>query len=331
MDLEVGGMSRMTDMDFMSLHNKITGKVNIEDFSENLKDMFTCENCGEDQLYKDSNGTNTCGNCGAVSNEIDSKHERRNDADGEDQTRCGMAIDKRLIEYSYSTGIQMSKNSKAYRDIQRIVIWNNIPPKERAMKDRFDNIEWKCSMCDIDKATIETVKDIYYDICEKMDKDSSYKKKRAANNEGLQAASLLHTYNLEGRPRTIKEVAKIFNIETKYVSNGYKILTSLLNVDDVESSNSYTDFIDRFCDKLELVDKVKDRVSEISIKAEKLGILDSNAPVSVVAGCIYFVITEMALTNVTKSHVANVCGVSPPTVNQVCDKLFRNTIKLIMS
>ena len=334
--MNVGKMSRMSDMDIMSLHNKITGTVHDPDQEfgvDDLQTSYTCENCGENDLFHNSStGTTSCANCGIDMNAIDYTQEWRNDADGEDQTRCGKAIDKHMIQYSLSTGIQMgmgARNTKLYKDIQRAVIWNSIPTGERALKERFENIETKCSLNDIDNATIEQVKDLYYEINEKME-NLKIKRKRSFNNEGIQAAALLYVYKMRGKPRTVKEVSKIFGIESKYASAGVKIFSTLMGDTYNVNISKYDDFIDRFCDKLNLQRHVKTRVEEIANKANKLGILESNAPISVVAGCIYFVLTEAAISSINKSQVAKVCGVSSQTVDQVCKKLFDNTLKLML-
>jgi len=80
----------------------------------------SCSECGG--RIRIESGADTCIDCGIVfGNTFDFGAEWRNDVDGPDGTRCGMPINKMLLESSYSTGSGMSYAGKKYKDIYRHV------------------------------------------------------------------------------------------------------------------------------------------------------------------------------------------------------------------
>tara|TARA_A100001015_G_C14335298_1_gene460921 strand:- start:3 stop:323 length:321 start_codon:yes stop_codon:yes gene_type:complete len=89
----------------------------------------------------------------------------------------------------------------------------------------------------------------------------------------------------------------------------------------------YSDYIEEFCRNLNLSQEICNRVTIIADKAESLGVLENNTPTSIVAGCIYYVVVEYAL-HLKPTDIASSCGVSAPTINKVCNKLFNRAVDL---
>ena len=264
---------------------------------------------------------------------IDYGAEWRNDTEGKDNTRCGMPIDNLLPETSISSGAGLhyyGYGKKIYADIQRTCIHNSQPYEERSLKERFDNIALKCRTFAITPAIIEYTQSIYYDIREALDKDPNLKRKRGNNDQGLQAAALYHAFQQDGHPKTYREIAQIFHINPDYVSDGIKLFKYLTNDNQIyeTKTNQYSDYINGYCDRLHLDLAIKRRVIEVANKANKLGILDSNTPTAIVAGCIYYVIIESGIASINKETIKRQCRVSIPTITKVCDKLYQHTIEL---
>lgn len=306
--------------------------ANVNDFRSKLDN--SCPECNNKHIAT-VNGVEMCMECGIIiGNAIDLGAEWRNDTNGgEDKTRCGMPINNMLPESSYSTGMGFSyggKNRKQiYAAIQQTFLWQSQPYHERSLKGRFDNINQKCQEHGVSDAIIEFTQTIYYDVLQELDSNPEHTSKRGNNNEGLQGAALFQAFQEDGHPKTYKEIAAIFEIEPEYVSEGIKLFRTLMGKTDKYhmKSNKYSDYIEGFCRRLHLED-LKDRVMEVADKAHELGILDSNTPTAIVAGCIYYVIVETGNATVSKNTIYQRCGVSVPTITKVCDKLCQRAVDL---
>jgi transcription initiation factor TFIIIB Brf1 subunit/transcription initiation factor TFIIB len=261
-----------------------------------------------------------------LGSDIDHKPEWRNDTNtGEDLSRCNLARNEMLLESSNSTCIMIKPNaSKTQYEMQRTMIWTGVPYNERAMKNKMDEISYVCKIHDIPDAIIEYSHKLYYDVIQKLE-EHKHKRKRGKNDTGLRAAAVFLAFQDDGKPRTYKEIAKLFNIESKYVSDGINMFEDLIRINGKVSI--YSDYIDEFCSSLDLNEEIRNRVANIADKADRLGILENNAPTSIVAGCINYVAVEMALP-IRPADIASRCKVSPPTINKVCNKLFRRALDL---
>jgi len=290
-------------------------------------DLFeTCPACNSKNIGC-QDLCNVCLTCGTnLGSYIDHKPEWRNDANnGEDLSRCNLANNIMLPESSYSTCVVLKPNAtKAQYDIQRTMLWSGVPYHERSMKNKMDDITYTCRKHDIPEAIIEYAHKLYYDVIQKLE-EHKHKRKRGKNDVGLRAATVFLAFQDDGKPRTYKEIAKLFDIESKYVSEGINMFEDLVHTNGKVSI--YSDYIDEFCSSLELNNEIRNRVANIADKADMLGILENNAPTSIVAGCINYVAVEMAL-HIRTVDIASRCKVSPPTINKVCAKLFRRATDL---
>lgn len=311
-------INNVNDKDMFSLMEQAMGQSIISkvEISEDV-----CPTCQSQDLVIDRD-TTICQKCGTdLGGFIDFKPEWSNDLQGEDKSRCGMAINEMFLESSYGIGISMNGySSAAYKNIQRAVIWGSMPPAERSLKNRLENMQLNCRDAEISQAIIDYAQVLYYKVFRVYEEHPEYKSRRGKNNEGLQAAALFFAFQKSGVHKTYKEIASIFRIHPKYLSDGIKIFNSLVN-DNNTQITIYSDYIVDFCIKLGLDKRIQTRVTEIADKADSLGILENNAPTSIVAGCIYYVTVEQALS-IKKNIIAEKCDVSGPTITKVCDKLF---------
>ncbi len=293
-------------------------------------DQTFCKLCEENSIEEMGDGTLICISCGLnLGDKIDSSSEWKYDVDGEDNSRSGMPIDRRFVQTSFAIYMSTKKKCKLYDDLKRGLIWNGVKNKERAMKKRFDNIQFSCKIYGVSNAIIEYSQNIYYNIQTALKNSDKYCDYRADNNKGLQAAAIFYAFQDEGKPKTCKEIANMFDISTKHVSQGLTVFYDLMGDKYKRIVSKYSDYIDDYCNRVYLDDSVKARVKEVADKASELGILETNAPTSIVAGCIYYVVVEMAISSLKKSALSTKCGVSSPTITKVCDKLFEYTLELL--
>lgn len=294
------------------------------------KELFQCERCDCLGRIISIKGVETCDICGIIyGNSLDYGAEWRNDVEkGDDKNRCGMPINNMMLVSSYSTGISMNgySNKKIYNDIKRAIIWNSKPYAERALEDRFNNIYYKCKKHSISDAIIEYAQTIYYDVIKELLDTEICKTKRGHNNEGLQAAAVYQAFQDDGRPKTYKEIAIIFDIDSLYVSNGIKIFRGLMKKTkkcnyEIKSS-CYLDYVVKYSDILNLQECDRAETIRVANIANDLKILDNNTPVAIIAGCIYYVIIISGNSEISKTAIEAACKVSIPTINKVSDKLL---------
>jgi transcription initiation factor TFIIB len=287
----------------------------------------SCPECGMDALM--INGSdNVCSSCGVnLGSDIDYRPDWRNDnGTGEDMSRCNLPRSEMLPESSLSTCVRLDyRAGKTAYDMKRTMIWNSIPHNERAMKTKIEDISCICRENNVPDIIMEYAQETYHSIIRALEARKDVRR-RGKNDKGLQAAALFISYQDQHKPKTYKEIASIFGIESKYVSDGINLFHDLLRPDAKVSV--YTDFIEEFCDSLNMIHEHKSRVTNVADKADSLGILETNTPASMVAGCIYYVVTEYGLP-VKPTEIATRCNVSVPTILKVSEKLFKRSLDLL--
>lgn len=301
------------------------------DLSQSRYVMSTecCPECG--QAIVVISGVEECIECGIIlGNSIDMGAEWRNDMEGgEDKNRCGLPVNSMFPESSYN-GVGMSYRSKGFKKIfygiQKTLQWTNVPHNEASLKERFENIASKCRDAGISDALIEYTQYIFYQVWQKLESRPDLKRVRGDNNEGLQGAALFKALQDDDHPKNYKELAAIFGVDSRHVSDGIKLIRELKAVDI--KSNKYSVYIDGLCDRLHLDQSIKTRVAEVADKARKLGIIDNNKPIAIVAGCIYYVIVEAGIPSIGKKTINSHCKISVPTITNVCDKLCQRALEL---
>lgn len=269
-----------------------------------------------------------CMDCGVnLGPDIDHGPEWRNDKNtGEDMSRCNLTRNEMLPESSLSTCISIRGNAhKVDYDLQRIMTWNGVPHNERSLRNKLDDISYVCSTHEIPGSIIEYAQHQYYDLIKNLEKHN-VTRKRGKNDSGMKAAALFIAFQDDGKPRTYKDIAKIFGIEPKYVSEGINMFYKYVRPNG--KVTIYSDYIEEFCRNMNYSQEICDRVTTIADKADTLGILENNTPTSIVAGCIHYVAIEYGLP-IKASDVAVSCGVSAPTINKVCNKLLNRAIDLV--
>jgi len=270
---------------------------------------------------------NICMDCKiTVGTDIDYRPDWRNDSNGDDMSRCNIPRNALLPESSMSTCIGGKNQGKLTQDLGRALIWNSVPHSERSMRTKIDDISHVCKQRGIPSSIIEYAQEIYHNIIREMEK-TSQQRKRAKNDKGLKAAALFISFQDHHKPKTYQEVADIFDIQTRYVSLGVTIFNKLLRQQKVRVTK-YADYIDEYCDSLNMSIEHKSRVADIVDKVEKMGILENNIDSSIIAGCISYVAAEFGLP-IRASDIQSRCNVSIPTINKVCDKLTKRSVELI--
>lgn len=249
---------------------------------------------------------------------------------GEDNSRCNMPRNELLPESSMSTCISVSgksKNSKLVYNLQKSLMWNSIPHKERSLRTKMEEISEVCHQYSIPEVIVEYAQEKYSSIINKFEQKGQ-PRKRANNDKGLQAAALFLSFQHNHKPKTYQEIAKFFCIEPRYVSKGLNEFQKLMRTETYVINPANDDYIDEYCNSLNMLPEHKLRVADVVDRVRKLGILENNIDTSMIAGCISYVVTEFGLP-IRPVDIQERCNVSVPTINKVCEKLNLRSVDLI--
>lgn len=285
-----------------------------------------CPQCKSDRLESTS-GVVCCFSCGCY---IEDELEKNQEWGGDGEMRC-VYVDDNLPETSYSAGVSFDCpkgfSSNLHRDIVRLNLWNTASAKERAKKDRLENMELIAYSAGLSQKIVEQAKDIFSTA-----DDNINIKHRSNNNLGIQAAAFYYSCQNDGNTRkmTIPEIAEMFDIENKYVIKGLRVIKKYLSTGSsvLEGRRGTVDDLFNYTERLGLDREMTNRCISIYHKIEKLDIMDQCCPRSLCSGIISYMLEEQGVSGMENGDIAKVCEVSVPTVKKITNKLMDYTLEL---
>lgn len=306
--------------------------------SHNLLPVDSCSHCGS-ILFTNCGSFPICSNvsCGAIStNIIDQTAEWRyygaEDNSSSDPTRCGMPINPLLEESSYGCKILNGPGRSNYEmlKIKRYTEWQSMPYKEKSQYDEFQRITVMAQHGGIAKIIID-------DAIRLHKKISEHQTFRGLNRDGIIAASIYLSCRQNSFPRTAKEIAQIFKLDTTSATKGCKNAITIIN--HIEKDLNYSekiqlcttspsDFINRYCSKLHISVELTKLCEFIAFLVKKNNIIPENTPHSIAAGIIYLVIFTFEL-NINKKDLQKICDISEVTITKCFKKLEERKHQLI--
>ena len=297
-----------------------------------------CDACGT-LLYINDDNFMTCSNtkCGKLfKNILNTSAEWRfyssNDSSaGSNPSRCGMPINPLLEESSYGCSVSNAYGSSyEMKKIRRYTEWQSMPYKEKSKYDEFEKIKSLASLAGIPKIIIDTALRTHSKITDE-------KTFRGDNREGVILASVWISCSINNVPRTIDEVAEMFNLDSTSATRGCKNAMFILrklekdmlnNEKSILKQTEPIDFIERYCSKLNMNDELIRVATFICMKISKNNYLLDNAPHSVAAGIIYF-ISEIFNINITKQDIHKASNISEVTINKCYKRIQDYKDKLV--
>jgi len=300
-------------MSFEDLY-KALDEINVQDKKEKC-----CDNVDNHSLEEE---VIICKLCGKFINNIINSPEWRyygsEDSKRGDPTRCGMPVNLLLPKSSIGTSINNKGN---FRDrLSTRQRWNSMPYKERSKYKIFIDIESRCNTNNLPIIISETAKSLYSVI-------SETKISRGKNRKGIIAACVFNACKECKVPRSIKEISKIFDLESKVLTKGCKLYTEItrLNKSNVNrfqqlDTIKVEDFIDRFSFNLSISDNDNKIIKNISKLASNLELMRDNTPPAMATGCIYLFIKLKGI-DISKQTISNKCNISEVTINKCYKKL----------
>ncbi len=311
------------------------------------KNISTAHSCGEPDLcvhcgsilYINNGMFPICSNdqCSMINtNSIDQTAEWRyygaDDNSSSDPTRCGMPINPLLEESSYGCKILNSYGKSSYEmlKIKRYTEWQSMPYKEKSQYDEFQRITIMAQHGGIAKIIIDDAIRLHKKISEQQTF-------RGLNRDGIIAASIYISCRQNSFPRTAKEIANIFKLDSTSATKGCKNAISIIN--NIEKDLEYcekiqlcttspSDFISRYCSKLYISIELTKLCEFVAFIVEKNNIIPENTPHSIAAGIIYLIIFTFEL-NISKRDLQRICDISEVTITKCFKKLEERKHQLI--
>ena len=299
------------------------------DKKEEDEKKLTC--CDLKDNYQNDNDMVICKVCKNVITNICDNPEWRyygsKDNKSSDPTRCGMPVNTLLPESSVGSSVSFSSNSNSMYQIRRMQQWSGMPYKERSVYKVFLEIQNVCNRHNIPSKIINEAKSIYKIA-------SSTKISRGTNRAGIIASCVFFACYDCDVPRSSKEIAEMFGISSNIMTKGVKKCQEIIHMDKKNKnrisktkSTKPEDFINRFCNKLNIQEKDTEKVLSICKITVENFIISENTPPSIASGCIYYFIKK---TNkgITKKEISEICKISEVTINKCCkvieerDELF---------
>lgn len=247
-----------------------------------------------------------------------------------DPTRCGMPVNPLLPGSSLGTTINNKGN--IYDKLSMRQNWNSMPYKERSKYKVFMEISTKCNENNLPNIISETAKSLYSSI-------SEIKISRGKNRKGIIAACVFNACKECKVPRSIKEISKMFDIDSKVLTKGCKNYTEIIRLNktnvkrdqDSETIN-LDDFIERFCYNISLSENNIEIIKDISNICKSLNLIYDNTPPAMASGCIYLLL-QLKNIDISKKVISENCNISEVTINKCYKKLLdnENLISIIQS
>ena len=302
----------MNEDELWNLMDKVSIKEN------NYPKEISCSYCHYDKFIKDDNLL-TCVRChNIIDNIIDCSAEWRyyngDDNKSEDPSRCGLPTNVLLPKSSLGSIIGKSmRDSKDLHCIRKLQTWTSMPYSERKLLNVFERFTNNTNNKGISGKVLYDAKIMYKKV-------SSLKISRGDNNDGLVASCVYYACIINNVPRSIKEIAEMFEITPITLTKGNARFQKL-NPMNVFSSSPH-EFISRFGSQLNMSQKDIAVCVELSKYLYDEDILRDNSPTSSASGIICYYCNNKGL-DISKKYIANICGVSEVTVT----KSFKHILK----
>lgn len=292
------------------------------------KERDKCDVCGELVGISDE-GFYICTNikCGTIYNDVlNFAPEWRSypdDQQSSDPTRCSIPNDPLFEESATSCKMMYGTHmSVEMRKIQCQLTWA-VSYKEKSQYDDYQHIIAIANQHGIvRKITNDAF--IYYKKI--FDSKNSF---RGENRDSIIAASIYISCRINNNPRTAKEIAEIFNLNTSAATKGCKKAIGIINL--LEKEYEYIDktvyctsqptlFIERYCNKLGIPNELTLLCEFVCLKLEYLNVLTENTPQAIAAGVVYFIGFLFKL-NITKAMIKKEIDLSEVTITKCYKKI----------
>jgi len=272
-----------------------------------------CRECSGVKIISPE-GLPTCSECGLVEdNFVDDTPEwtsgLTDDGRVNDPSRCGNPnANPELFSQNWGKGTIISTQRSSTYENKRMAKINfhmSMNHKDRSLYHAYRDIDEACH--NLPETVRKDAKMMYR-------KFNDEKLTRGAVRLGIKANCILYACRLAQFPRTTKEIADMFGIQSKDISRTTQIFKdTIMGVTKKNYVTKAYDVMQRLLNSFEVSRDERHKCNKMCTATEDCIELMSKTPNSVASAIIYIVLSP----NVTKADVCEKCSVSVPTLNKI--------------
>jgi len=293
--------------------------------------IFQCEECEVLDSIWIENGMYVCKECGIIyGNYIDSSAEWRyygnEDTRGSDPCRCGISSNYLIPESNMGTLIGY-KRSESYtmKKIRQYHTWSIMNYKGRNLYNQFELLNIRCEKHGIPAIISEHTKLLYKKITEQQ-------LFRGENKNGLMAICMYKACKDKNVPRSIKEIAKMFDVDEQIMTKGNRCFNKVWNLLQEPIRCAITEtaiieltkprhYVERFCSRLQIQEEVTRFVYSLCEIIENHHLIADNTPSSICTAAILLG-CQLQYLKYSKMDISNVSQISEVTIGKCYKKLL---------
>jgi transcription initiation factor TFIIIB Brf1 subunit/transcription initiation factor TFIIB len=284
-----------------------------EEAQQTTTNNYECAECKGTKVIAPE-GLPVCTECGLVDDKYISDVAEwtsgvSEDGKVSDPARCGADAHGNPNLYSSqwgkSTVISTSRGSSTYKNRRMATINFHMAMnhKDRGLYHAYKEIEEACST--LPEVVVRDAKMIYKTFSER-------KLTRGAVRLGIKANCVLYACRLASYPRTTKEIADMFNVQTKDISRTSEMFKNVLLTTNEDSGTTRpVDVMNRLINGFEVSREHRIACNKMCRDIEECVELMSKTPNSIASAIIWIV------TGIPKADVCKQCSVSVPTLNKI--------------
>lgn len=311
-------------------HSENLDTISSENPNEQKKICIACKSNGT--LFEDHRTSSLiCSNCGVVNEGLFDQGPEWRQYNNEDNrsdgvNRCGCPTNFFFPKSSQGT-IMVGTTNRRLRRKQR---WLSMVYKERSLNQVHEYIMQICIKNNIPKIIIDDARIFYKKIsdCKHKEGDNAGKQIiiRGANRLSIIAACVFYACEKNKIPRSIKEIADMFDLDEKKVTKGNKQFDRIIkNIDDKtvfcdQENETAENYIRRHCPKLN-ISKTKTEIAvKIARNCCKMKLASDHNPQSIAAGSILVMVHYFNL-KIEKREISKLFGTSDVTIGKIYNKI----------
>ncbi len=323
------------------IHNDIK-LFDIKKNNDHVSGNPKCSNCISIELMQ-TDGLYVCPQCGMINdNVIDETPEWRyygaDDNKNVNPTRCGMPTNEFYSEASLGSNIAIAGGSSY--EMWRVAWYHNcniMNYKERNFHEYISLMNNYASQADIPGCVIKEAENIYKSIIDYRTSVGLHEF-RHPTREAVLASCIKEACHMNDCPRSAAEMAEIFHMDRSVFVTGHKEFKKYWDivqkqnqniVDDDSKLSIPSDYINRFCSRLNLGNDFRKVCRQICNNISDKNIVPKYVAVSIVAGVIYLV-NNLFNLGMKKKQISKICdNVSEATIHK-CYLDLNNSLEHIV-
>jgi transcription initiation factor TFIIB len=280
---------------------------------EKSVNMNFCRECAGVKVISPE-GLPTCSDCGLVDSYfVDDTAEWTSgvtdDGKVNDPSRCGNPnANPELFSQHWGKGTIISTQHGATYENKRMAKINfhmSMNHKDRSLFHAYKDIDEACHT--LPEVVLRDAKMFYR-------KFNDGKLTRGAVRLGIKANCVLYACRLAQHPRTTKEIADMFGIQSKDISRTTQMFKdTIMGVTEKNYVTKAFDVMQRLLNSFDVTREERLKCNKMCSKTEDCVDLMSKTPNSVASAIIYMVLSP----KVTKAEMCEKCSVSVPTLNKI--------------